>query len=126
MAHIPKPRSTLHSRTDIRTLRKNARRYTRSRYLKYKSFGNEIDQIPNLLQNPKYGVCSFIAYQHKFSSPTIRMWKAKIQHDPDYNIKTDYKSKRRSIFTKKEEETLTKFIRTNIIDAGQIFTDQNF
>ena len=126
MAHILKLRSTLHSRTNIRTLRKDARRYTRPQYLKYKTFGNEIDQIQKILQNPKYGDCSFITYQHKFSSSINRTWKAKIQHDPDYSIKTGYKSKRRSIFTKEEEKAFDEFIRTNIIDAGQIFTDQDF
>ena len=126
MAHVPKPRTTLTSRTDVRTLRRGVKRYTRPRYLKYNCYSDEIQQIQNLLQNPKYGDCSYIAYYHKFPSSTVRTWKSKIQHDPNYNIQVGYKSKRRSIFTKEEEVALADYIRVNIIDTGQLFTDQDF
>ena len=126
MAHVPKPRTTLTSRTDVRTLRRGVKRYTRQRYLKYNCYSDEIKQIQNLLQNPKYGDCSYIAYYHKFPSSTVRTWKSKIQHDPSYNIQVGYKSKRRSIFTKDEESALADYIRVNIIDTGQLFTDQDF
>ena len=87
---------------------------------------NEIENIENLLKNPKYGDCAYIAYHHKFPSSTVRTWKAKIQHDPSYNIQNGYKSKRRKIFSKEEENALADYIRTNIINMGQLFTDQDF
>lgn len=94
--------------------------------MRYNCYGNEIEQIQNLLKNPKYGDCAYIAYCHKFPSSTVRTWKAKIQNDPIYEINQGYKSKRRSIFTKDEEASLADYIRVNILDNGQLFTDHDF
>lgn len=94
--------------------------------MRYNCYGNEIEQIQNLLKNPKYGDCAYIAYCHKFPSSTVRTWKANIQNDPIYEINQGYKSKRRSIFTKDEEASLADYIRVNILDNGQLFTDHDF
>ena len=127
MSHIPKPRTKLSRRTDVRVLRGGTRRYKRPRYHRYAYFDHsEIDQIQNLLKDPKYGDCAYIAYEHKIPSSTVRTWKSKIEKDPDYDIRKGYKRNRRSIFTEEEEEALADYIRTNIIKPGQFFTDQDF
>ena len=125
MSHIVKPRLKLKSRTDERLL-KPARRYRRKRYIKYDYFQEEVKEIQNLLTNPKYGDCAYIAYEHKFPATTVRTWKSKIQKDPQYDIKKGYKRMRRAIFTENEEQAIADYIRTNIIEQNQLFTDQDF
>ena len=125
MAHVPKPRSKLATRTDPRKL-KPARRYKRGRYIKYSLLGKEIVEIQQLIQDPKYGDCAYIAFERKIPSSTVRTWKSKIKHDPNYDIKRGYKRNRRAIFTEAEEQAMADYIRVNIIGAGQFFTDSDF
>ena len=104
MAHIPKPRANLKTRTDEGILRRNTKRYSRPRYLKYSFIEEELQDVQMLLQNPQYGDMAYIAYQHKFPSSTVRTWKAKIKADPSYDITKGYKDQRRRIFTSEEEK----------------------
>lgn len=125
MAHIPKPRKHLQARTDMRRL-KATRRYTRGRYHKYHLYEKELKEIEEQLANPHYGDCAFIAYERKIPATTIRTWRAKIQANPEYSISKGYKRNRRAIFTLEEEGALAEYIRLNIIQQGQLFTDQDF
>ena len=56
----------------------------------------------------------------------MKTWKQRLQSDINYNIKIGYKRKRRAIFTIQEEDAIADFIRTNIIEPGQFFTDNDF
>ena len=125
MSHIPKPRKKLQTRTETKKL-KPAHKYKRNRYIKYKYISKEVDEIREQIANASYGDCAYIAFERKIPSSTIRTWKSKIRHDPEYSISLGYKRKRRAIFTIEEEEAIADFIRTNIIGQGQIFTDQDF
>ena len=123
MAHVPKPRKHLQSRTEIRKL-KASHKYTRGRYFKY--YEKELEEVRQQLINAKYGDCAYIAYERKIPQTTVRTWKQKVQKDPNYSITNGYKRKRRAIFTIEEEEALAEYIRVNIIACGQLFTDQDF
>ena len=127
MSHIPKPMASLLSRTDLRVLKGGTRRYTRPRYNRYNGFDNlEIKQIQDLLQDAKYGDCAYLAFHHNIPSSTIRTWKIEIQKNPNYNIRDGYKRNRRAIFTNEEEEAIADYIRKNIINTGQFFSDIDF
>ena len=93
MSHGPKPRANLKSRSDTRSL-KAVKHYTRGRYNKYINYGDEIDKIQNILQNPKYGDCAYIAYEQKIPVTTVKTWKQKIQSDECYDIKSGNKRER--------------------------------
>ena len=125
MSHIVKPRASLRSRTDTRTL-KPARRYKRQRYNKYSFLTEETKNIQQLLQNPGYGDCAYLAYHYKLPGSTLRTWKSKIKADPEYDIQSGYKRNRKAIFTVDEEKAIADFIRINIIEQNQYFTDQDF
>ena len=56
----------------------------------------------------------------------MKTWKQKLQSDLSYDIKNGYKRKRRAIFTIEEENAIADYIRTNIIETGQFFTDNDF